>query len=82
VAVELHGAVGNGVVHVMVQIPQNVFIAAAETLVSVNGLNFAFSEAGPHMGSLLQAAWALMQLGQLLTGAIALGDVAPYALHA
>ena len=55
-----------------------MFIAAAETMVSVNGLAFAFSEAGPHMGSLLQATWALMQLGQLLTGAIALGNVAAY----
>ena len=47
-------------------------------MVAVPGLAFAFSEAGPHMGSLLQAVWALMQLGQLLTGAIALGGVKPY----
>ncbi len=59
------------------QLPQIVFIAAAETMVAVPGLAFAFSEAGPHMGSLLQAVWALMQLGQLLTGAIALGNVKP-----
>jgi hypothetical protein len=64
------------------QLPQIVFIAAAETMVAVPGLAFAFSEAGEHMGSLLQAVWALMQLGQLLTGAIALGDVKAYVCAA
>ena len=60
------------------QIPQFVFIAAAESMIQVSGPAFAFAEAGPHMSSLVQAVWYMMQLGQMVTGVIALVKVNAY----
>lgn len=56
---------------VLWQLPQYVFISIAETMVAVTGLEFAYSQCGPNTRSLVQALWALMQLGQILTGLIA-----------
>jgi POT family proton-dependent oligopeptide transporter len=62
------------------QVPQQALIGAAETMIAVTGLEFAYTECRQHMGSLIQAAWSLMQLGQFLTGAVALGRVKAYVV--
>jgi POT family proton-dependent oligopeptide transporter len=54
------------------QVPQYLFLAVGEVLVSVTALEFAYSQAPPQMKSAIMALWYVtISLGQLLTAAVA-----------
>ncbi len=58
--------------HVAWQVPQYVFLAVGEVLVSVTALEFAYSQAPPHLKSVIMAMWYLtIWAGSLLTAAVA-----------
>lgn len=58
--------------HVAWQVPQYVFLAVGEVLVSVTALEFAYSQAPAHMKSVIMAMWYLtIWAGSLLTAAVA-----------
>ncbi|HUL59947.1 MAG TPA: MFS transporter [Anaeromyxobacteraceae bacterium] len=58
--------------HVVWQIPQYLFLAVGEVLVSVTALEFAYSEAPPQYKSVVMALWFLtIWAGSLLTAAVA-----------
>ncbi|GMR54462.1 hypothetical protein PMAYCL1PPCAC_24657, partial [Pristionchus mayeri] len=46
-------------VNILWQVPQFVVITAAEILFSITGIEFAYSQTGPSMKSLVQALWLL-----------------------
>ena len=57
------------------QLPQWLLIAVSEAMIAVSGLQFAYTQCGPHLKGTVQALWSLMQTGQLLSGAFALSGV-------
>ncbi|CAD6200074.1 unnamed protein product [Caenorhabditis auriculariae] len=54
-----HTVVQRNHVNILWQIPQYVIITAAEILVSITGIEFAYSEASPELKSVVQAIWLL-----------------------
>jgi len=58
--------------HVAWQVPQYLFLAVGEVLVSVTALEFAYSQAPARLKSVVMALWFLtISAGSLLTGAVA-----------
>jgi proton-dependent oligopeptide transporter, POT family len=58
--------------HVGWQVPQYLFLAVGEVLVSVTALEFAYGQAPRRMKSVVMALWYLtISLGQLLTAVVA-----------
>src|SRR6185436_6424732 len=56
-------------VNILWQFPQFFFLAAAETLISVTALEFAYSQAPKSMKSTIMSLWFLtFSLGNLFTG--------------
>ena len=64
------------------QLPQYIVLTCAEVMVSITGLEFAYSQAAPSMKSILQACWLLtVAFGNVLTLIItAIGDFEDRAL--
>ena len=64
------------------QLPQYIVMTCAEVMVSITGLEFAYSQAAPSMKSILQACWLLtVAFGNVLTLIItAIGDFEDRAL--
>ncbi|XP_076170148.1 peptide transporter family 1 [Ptiloglossa arizonensis] len=61
--------------HILWLIPQYVFLTMGEVMFSVNGLEFAFTQAPTRMKSLLQASWQLtVAFGNLIVVIIAEGS--------
>jgi POT family proton-dependent oligopeptide transporter len=58
--------------HVVWQVPQYLFLAVGEVLVSVTALEFAYGQAPQRMKSVVMALWYLtISAGQLLTAVVA-----------
>jgi proton-dependent oligopeptide transporter, POT family len=63
--------------HALWQAFQYFFLSLAEVLISVTGLEFAYTQAPPSMKSVLMGVWFLcISLGSLLTGVVAKSFVA------
>ena len=56
-------------------LPQFLFISLAETLVSVTGLDFAYTQATTRTRGMVQGLWALSQLGSLITALLSFIDI-------
>jgi POT family proton-dependent oligopeptide transporter len=63
---------GEGALSVAWQLPQYFLISVSETCVAVTGLEFAYTQVTRNTRGAVQAMWTLTQLGQLLTGVVAL----------
>jgi len=61
------------------QLPQYFLISISETCIAVTGLEFAYTQVTAGTRGAVQAMWTLTQLGQLLTGAVALAQVGSLA---
>jgi POT family proton-dependent oligopeptide transporter len=68
----VEAALGRGPVHVAWQVPQYLFLAVGEVLVSVTALEFAYSQAPRHLKSVVMACWYLtIWAGTFLTAVVA-----------
>ena len=65
-------AVGAGQVHVLWQVPQYLLITSAEVLVSITGLEFAYTQAPRAMKSTIVGFWQLtVTFGNLIVAFLA-----------
>uniref|UniRef100_A0A914ZXW5 Peptide transporter family 1 n=1 Tax=Parascaris univalens TaxID=6257 RepID=A0A914ZXW5_PARUN len=55
----MHTVVPANDVSILWQVPQYIIITAAEILISITGLEFAYSQAAPALKSVVQAVWLL-----------------------
>ena len=69
----------HGALSVAWQLPQYLLISVSETTIAVTGLEFAYTQVTHNVRGAVQALWVLAQLGQLLTGIVALIDVGTLA---
>jgi proton-dependent oligopeptide transporter, POT family len=68
----VEAALARGPVHVGWQVPQYLFLAVGEVLVSVTALEFAYSQAPAHLKSVVMACWYLtIWAGTFITAIVA-----------